>query len=636
MLRLTLIPSIPSYMAARPSTIGPTCSFGTQCKQPDNEMMTRCGPNCSQTIHMACAKYDKCPFHARDPVAKIAALSSMSPAPNTAVFQPLQGKGYQTAVLRHGTIYDALTKPVKTKYGDDAIVVATPKDGNCLPTAMLRGLVNYGHPLSTLIEQQAVSELRVILAAAIENHQWPHEFVAYPQTIAECIHDVRTDTKWCGELAIVSLASVAGVEVQLWRYPADNAQLNVIEPILSPINPGNGSGRLVVHLLQTRHPLPDQPEHGSHWESVIMKPISPTAADDSAHRPTINAAEVKAYTTSAPIMMDKDEHQYSFIQDNNKEPAIVINVGDMVTFSGHGRGKQSHIRYVHQIRRRHGINHPYQLMVCPLPSSGKGIRWSVIGKRLTDVISTRPATIDETNEYKVLMSLYCSTHHSVVDLTTSAPLSPLVKRSRTKTTPFNTPSADTVAAKKPSPKKKVKHTINVNPKMKVKPTKSPPSPIPLPLPVPSSNGKSKKQSCTPIISSPTTINTTVLSPKTLRIKELESKLAIATMTSQHTIPVSHPTTPITTPLTPTHVPQYVDHPMHMQTLTSPSRATFPHHMHMLTYGSQSHPPSVSAFDSMGLLARQHMSDHMRSLHETVEYYRRRNDDLMHFIAKSQL
>jgi hypothetical protein len=60
---------------------------------------------------------------------------------------------------------------------------------------------------------------------------------------------------------------------------------------------GNGDGRLVMHLLQTRHPLPDKPEHGSHWESVIMKPITLTVPP-----PIITASD--------PILTNGNVHHY--------------------------------------------------------------------------------------------------------------------------------------------------------------------------------------------------------------------------------------------------------------------------------------------------------------------------------------
>jgi hypothetical protein len=172
-------------------------------------------------------------------VSHVAALESMAPPANTTPFQVLQGTNYQTAVIKKGKLFDSLTKPVTTKFGDQAIVVATPKNGNCLPTAMLRGLVNNGYPLSTDIEERAVLALRGVLSEAIKSHNWPHAFVAAPQTLDEAINDTANDGQWCGELAIVSLSFVANVEVHLWRYPSDNTQLSILEPIMSPINPGS-------------------------------------------------------------------------------------------------------------------------------------------------------------------------------------------------------------------------------------------------------------------------------------------------------------------------------------------------------------------------------------------------------------
>jgi len=570
-------------------------------------------------------------------VSKITALTSMTPAPNTPLFQPLQGTAYQTAVLKSGVIFDSLTKQVSTKHGDQALVVATPKDGNCLPTAMLRGLVNNGYPLSPGIEQQAMSELRGILGDSIANHQWPHDLVAHPQTLEECIHDTRTNGRWCGELAIVSLAAVAGVECHLWRYPSDNKELNIIEPLMSPINPGHGDGRLVIHLLQTRHPLPDKPEHGSHWESVIMKPILPSVT------PTL-----LTYTTSAPIHMDKDEHHYSFIQDNTKVPPLVIKVGEMVTFRGRGTASP-YIRYVHQIRRKQGIAHHYQLMVCPLTASGKGAKWCLSGKRLTDVLSTRSATGEETKNYKLLLSMHSHSssfnNHSAstIDLATeprsvAGNSTPRVeKRSRTQTTLFKSPAPVISTPKKSSPKKKSKPSDKVT------------DAVPVPMTLPEHDHEPP-----PVLSDPKV--KTVLQPKIsikgppaavsnakkdvssneARIRELEEELkaarAIQVSRSTHSEPPPSPVyasflTGTSSSSSSSSLSSLPVAPLHLQPV---SRMSFSPHHSMYT---MSPPSAVSPFDTMTLLSRHEITEHMRMLHTTIDSQRRYNEYLSNQLMK---
>ena len=87
-------------------------------------------------------------------------------------------------MLRDGLIFDAIKHEVKTKYGDNAYVFETSKDGNCLIISMMRGFTQ-GFPWSPSQEEQGMIELRTILAEVMRNHSWPHPYIASPQTIDE-------------------------------------------------------------------------------------------------------------------------------------------------------------------------------------------------------------------------------------------------------------------------------------------------------------------------------------------------------------------------------------------------------------------------------------------------------------------
>ena len=67
------------------------------------------------------------------------------------------------------------TKRVTTSFGDTALVVCGSGDGNCLPVALLRCLVNGGRPLSQHIERDGALAIREAIAKHIESHNWPHE-----------------------------------------------------------------------------------------------------------------------------------------------------------------------------------------------------------------------------------------------------------------------------------------------------------------------------------------------------------------------------------------------------------------------------------------------------------------------------
>jgi hypothetical protein len=203
-------------------------------------------------------------------VNRVLAIVPIAPARQPERFTALQDTSYRTAVVKDVKGLGARAKVVKTHANDTALVVATPTDGNCLITSLLRGL-HGGQPLSLQQEHVGMLELRSILSDHIKDHNWPHKDVASPQTIEQCVDDVATEGKWCGELAMVAFATLTGSEIKLWRYPADNKESTVIEPLMvSSIN--EGDDRTMVHLLQTRAPRNGRPEFASHWESIIMKP----------------------------------------------------------------------------------------------------------------------------------------------------------------------------------------------------------------------------------------------------------------------------------------------------------------------------------------------------------------------------
>jgi hypothetical protein len=93
-------------------------------------------------------------------------------------FARFQDTAYQTAVIKDPTLLAKQTKRVTTSFGDDAVIVHGPGQGDCLPIALLRGLVNGGRPLSTNIEHDGMMQLRDAIAKAIETHNWPHDKVA--------------------------------------------------------------------------------------------------------------------------------------------------------------------------------------------------------------------------------------------------------------------------------------------------------------------------------------------------------------------------------------------------------------------------------------------------------------------------
>ena len=80
-------------------------------------------------------------------MSRVLAVVPIAPAAAPEKFAPLQDTGYQVAVIKDAKSLGARSKQVRTHADDIALVVATPTDGNCLPTALLRCL-HGGQPLS--------------------------------------------------------------------------------------------------------------------------------------------------------------------------------------------------------------------------------------------------------------------------------------------------------------------------------------------------------------------------------------------------------------------------------------------------------------------------------------------------------
>ena len=365
---------------------------------------------------------------------------------------------YATAVLKSGTIYDELKHVVKTKSGDDAIIFDTPKDGNCLVTAMVRGF-NSGFPLSPAIEDQAMLNMRELLSTYMRNHQWPHPWVASPQSIDECIISTATPGQWCGELAIASLATISGCEIQLWRYindkgsaiaAADGSSISgsgIIEHMCSPINHNDINTHCIIHLLQTRDHKPGRPEHNSHWQSVHMLPV---------HVPSTTIEY-------GPSMVERPFTYYDYIHDNTCSPPLRITIKDMVKIKGRG-ASDSVYRFVHRIRQLHGgtsSSGPLQFVVISLDKTSKG---NHTHKLLCDIIpsSVRAATIAELTHATLLLSRVSlsSSPLSMSNTSTPIPMSADNKRKRAQTKLFVAPTPSTPKKKavrrSPSSKKKTR------------------------------------------------------------------------------------------------------------------------------------------------------------------------------------
>lgn len=167
-----------SSSSSLPPPVPPSCAYGKSCQHPPSELLRQCSDTCTAMIHPICAgTLDRCPFHGNDTAARLNGSIESCPPQRTELFAELQSATYKTAVLKHGAIYDALVTKAKTKGGDNALVIDTPHDGNCLLVALLRGFFN-GLPLSPAIQEQAMLLLRGILAEMMRNHQWPHPWIS--------------------------------------------------------------------------------------------------------------------------------------------------------------------------------------------------------------------------------------------------------------------------------------------------------------------------------------------------------------------------------------------------------------------------------------------------------------------------
>jgi hypothetical protein len=368
-----------------------------------DELFDICGSGCDKPIHKQCASSRRCPFHVidnhcvvslslltsycligrlQDPnfVSRVLAVVPIAPALQPSAFAPLQDTGYQVAVIKDAKSLGVRTKSVRTHANDLALVVATPTDGNCLPTAMLRCL-HGGRPLSLGQERAGMLVLRQVLADLIKEHNWPHHDIAAPQTIEECIEDVATDGGWCGEVAIVAFATLAGIEIRLWRYNKDKKDESVIEPLMaSGIN--EGVDRITMHLLQTRSPRPGKPEFASHWENIIMKPsvIPPHALQ----------------TGPCTIASDKSE-SFDWVVDPSREPPLRLAPWSTVTVKGRGQKKSSD-RIICQLKRK-GPKSAIQAIMLGTGARGKYV---IVSKPLTDIahVAAIQATPDDIKSTK--------------------------------------------------------------------------------------------------------------------------------------------------------------------------------------------------------------------------------------------
>jgi hypothetical protein len=281
-------------------------------------------------------------------------------------FARFQDTAYQTAVIKDPTLLAKQTKRVTTSFGDDAVIVHGPGQGDCLPIALLRGLVNGGRPLSTNIEHDGMMQLRDAIAKAIETHNWPHDKVAAPQTIQQCADETREEGKWMGELAMAAFAKLCNVELKLWRYPGDKKDCKIIEPLMSSINEG-ADRQMVIHLLQTRDAQPGKPGIHSLWEAVIMKP------------PPLGAVGIMY----GPYDDNDGYHCYDWIEDSGRKPTpLRISVWDKVILKGKGK-KPTTERIVCQLRRKGGKGVP-QIVI----TAARGKKLKLTTKPIQDVVWT--------------------------------------------------------------------------------------------------------------------------------------------------------------------------------------------------------------------------------------------------------
>lgn len=290
---------------------------------------------------------------------------------------------HNTAVLKSGAVYDEWAKQVTTKAGDKAIVIDTLRDGNCMIYSLVRGFFG-GYPLSKVIERELMLLLRRILSQEMKTHQWGHTQVAAPQTIEEAIASTATEGEWCGEIALVSFATITGSGVRLWRYSNNDPSSATIEQSFA-FNVGNGDPRLIVNILQTRSPLPDRPEHNSHYQSVVMLPIPPSS-------PTMvygNVVDTKG-----------DLKYYDYVEDATCSPPFRIAQQVIIKIKG-GQQASGTERIVHRIARKANDTGLPSFHLMSLYKQSKG---AIAYKYINDIIphSSRIATADEIKHYNSL------------------------------------------------------------------------------------------------------------------------------------------------------------------------------------------------------------------------------------------
>lgn len=235
---------------------------------------------------------------------------------------------------------------------------------------------------------------------------------------------------------------------------------SVIEPIMSPINPTNGDGRLVIHLLQTRHPLPEKPEHHSHWESIIMPPpiVPPTGI------------------SFGTVIETKDGfHYYDMITNHDRQ--MIIKPLDTITISGRG-SRSSYHRMVHQIRSLVDTTGPQlaQIVSISLGSLPKN-QGNVVIYSLPNIKAvTSPSSDDDLKQYNDLLpSIVVPLPPPVVSTIMSS------KRQRTPTKP---PAPATVAAASTPMRKLRPRSIPAKKKKKVSSDESSDSDAVVVVPVP--------------------------------------------------------------------------------------------------------------------------------------------------------
>lgn len=316
------------------------------------------------------------------------------------------------------------TKKVKTVAGDSVLVVDGPKDGNCLIAAFVRGLVSGGRPLSPHLEQQAMDELRGILSKVIIEHTWPHPDVASPQTITQCAEETARNCGWCGEVAMAAFASITGTCLKLYRYVNDEKKGNIIEPLMNwNINEGDGDDRRpVIHLLQTRLPLPGQPEHCSHWEILMMVPPEPALVG----------------IEYGPIIVDNKDSNiecYEYILNRDVYPHFEVKQWCKYKIKGRGR-KHSMERVVCQIQRKITTKRNQSTSYGPIQIkmlSNDGAL-SIVTKSINEIESPTTIPISDTDLKEIKLLWTKATTPQPVIVAPEGPAGAPRKRKRTTST----------------------------------------------------------------------------------------------------------------------------------------------------------------------------------------------------------